>query len=267
MEIDKKIFNSLVSEWRASGIEPSDIVLIHSSLSRLFKKIIQAFNAKPSIDLILDSLTEAVTNEGTILFPLFNFDFPEKKFFDFRNTPSQMGILTEIARKKKNAIRTGHPIYSFCALGKHSREFQGIDNESGYGFDSPFAKINEMDGKIAVIGLDDQHSMTSYHYVEECNKVDYRYYKSFTGEYINENGMKIKKTYTLHVRDIKRGVITDVNRMMDYLWLKGFYVGKKPNEGYCMRTIKFKSLYRATEDIIKSGKAENYLFSISKDDR
>ena len=178
-----------------------------------------------------------------------------------------MGILTEIARKKKNVIRTGHPIYSFCALGKHSKEFQGIDNESGYGHDSPFAKINEMDGKIAVIGLDDQHSMTSYHYVEECNQVDYRYYKSFTGDYVKEDGIKIEKTYTLYVRDIKRGVKTDVNRMMDFLWLKGLYIGKKPNEGYGMRTIKFNSLYQQTENIIKSGNAKNYLFSIIKDDK
>ena len=55
--------------------------------------------------------------------------------------------------------------------------------------------------------------------------------------------------------------------MMNFLWLKGLYVGKKPNEGYGMRTIKFNSLYRETEKIIKSGDAENYLFSLSKDDR
>ena len=50
-----------------------------------------------------------------------------------------------------------------------------------------------MDGKIAVIGLDDQNSMTTYHYVEQYNQVDYRYYKSCTGDYIKEDGIQIKK--------------------------------------------------------------------------
>ena len=68
MQIEKKIFNSLVHEWRDSGIEPSDIVLIHSSLSKLFKKIIKDFNTRPPIGLILDSLIEAVTDKGTIQF-------------------------------------------------------------------------------------------------------------------------------------------------------------------------------------------------------
>ena len=55
--------------------------------------------------------------------------------------------------------------------------------------------------------------------------------------------------------------------MMDFLWFEGLYVGKKPKEGYGMRTIKFNSLYRETEKIIKSEDTENYSFSISKDDR
>ena len=80
MQTERKIFKCLVSEWRGSGIEPSDIVLIHSSLSKLFKKIIKDFNILPSIDLILDILVETATDKGTILLPLFNFDFPGEKF-------------------------------------------------------------------------------------------------------------------------------------------------------------------------------------------
>ena len=39
--------------------------------------------------------------------------------------------------------------------------------------------------------------------------------------------------------------------MMDYLWLRTLC--GKTNEGYGMRTIKFQSLYKETEYIIKSG--------------
>lgn len=175
-----------------------------------------------------------------------------------------MGALTEIGRTQKNAIRTGHPIYSFSVIGKLSHEFKGIDNKSGYGPDSPFGKLKELNGKIAVIGLSDQNSMTSYHFVEEQNLVEYRYFKDFTGTYIDKKNNKKIKTYSLFVRNLEKGVKTDVNRMMDKLWEMGAYKGDKHNEGYGMRTIKFSDLFNETDKVIKSGNAINFLYSIEK---
>lgn len=54
---------------------------------------------------------------GTLLFPSFNFEFTESVPFDIKTTPSHMGALTEAARMHSQAIRTGHPIYSFAAIG------------------------------------------------------------------------------------------------------------------------------------------------------
>ena len=175
-----------------------------------------------------------------------------------------MGALTEVARNHKNSVRTGHPIYSFSVRGKHADKFKGIDNKSGYGSDSPFAMIQQLKGRIASIGLSDQNSMTSYHYVEECNLVDYRYFKDFEGEYIDADGDKSQKTYQLFVRNIEEGVTTDVNRAMDLLWEKNLYTGDKYDEGYGMRTILFEDFFNTVDEIIKKGKAIDYLYSIQK---
>lgn len=259
-----KILDSLVQNWNKSGLKNGDLVLVHSSLKRLLLKLKSEFGEIVSPKLIYDSLITTLGKEGTLILPLYNFDFPNKKYFNINETPSQMGALTEIGRNQENVVRTGHPIYSFSVIGKLSNEFEGINNKSGYGIDSPFAKIKELNGKIAVIGLTDQNSMTSYHFVEEQNLVDYRYFKDFTGSYIDKNNNESIKTYSLYVRDLEKGVKTDVNRMMDYLWKIGAYKGDKEDEGYGMRTIEFNDLYNETDKVIKSGNAINFLYSIEK---
>lgn len=262
--MEKVIIDDLQSNWNRCGLTEGDIVLIHSSLKRLLLKLKDKYGVVVTPKIIYDSLIKTLGNEGTLILPLYNFDFLKTKYFSFNETPSQMGALTEIGRTQKNAIRTGHPIYSFSVFGRLSNEFRGIDNKSGYGSNSPFAKLKELNGKIAVIGLSDQNSMTSYHFVEEQNLVDYRYFKDFTGTYIDENKNESIKTYSLFVRDLEKGVKTDVNRMMEYLWKIGAYKGDKHDEGYGMHTIDFHDLYNETDEVIKSGNAINFLYSIEK---
>jgi len=260
----EKIIDDLVINWNRCGMKKGNTVLVHSSLKRLLLKLKDKYGEIITPKLIYDSLIKTLGDDGTLILPLYNFDFPKAKYFNFNETPSQMGALTEIGRSQKNAVRTGHPIYSFSVVGKLSNEFKGIDNKSGYGDDSPFAKLKELNGKIAVIGLSDQNSMTSYHFVEEHNLADYRYFKDFTGTYIDQNNNEQVKTYSLYVRDLEKGIKTDVNRMMDFLWKIGAYKGDKPDEGYGMRTIEMNDLFNETDKVIKSGNAINFLYSIEK---
>ena len=262
----EKIIEILKVNWKRCGIEKGDLVLVHSSLKRLLLQLKSEFGILLTPKDIYDSLLAALGKEGTLVLPLYNFDFPKKAYFNFNETRSKMGVLTEIGRKDENSVRTGHPIYSFAVVGKLSNEFKGIDNKSGYGADSPFAKIKELNGKVAIIGLTDQNSMTSYHFVEEQNLVDYRYFKNFDGTYIDENGHESERTYSLYVRDLEKGVKTDVNRMMDYLWEIGAYKGDKHDEGYGMRTILLNDFYKETEQKIKEGQAINFLYSIEKNE-
>ena len=252
----------LAKEWQESGVDAGDVLLVHSSLKRVLHIVTEEFGYSISPGEILESLLQAVGEEGTLILPLFNFNFPKAKFFDIRNTKSHMGALTEAARQYPHAVRTGHPIYSFAVLGKESDRFKNLYNYSGYGEDSPFSIIQELNGKIAVIGLSDQNSMTSYHYVEEQNQVEYRYYKEFEGEYIDWDGSQKIRVFALFVRKTERGIQTDVNRMMDRLWEKGLYSGFKPDQRFGMRTIPFNTFYEEVDSIIKKGQAHNYLYSL-----
>ncbi len=258
------VHESLADEWREAGVQDGDVLLVHSSLKRTLSRYMQ-HQIKITPQDILSSFLTAVGTSGTLLLPLFNFDFPKGVPFDIRHTPSQMGALTEAARLHPLAVRTGHPIYSFAAIGHNADQFSGIDNFSGYGGDSPFALLREMNGKIAVLDLPDQHSMTFYHYIEEVHGVDYRYHKTFTGEYTDASGRKEIRTYGLFVRDIEKAVLTHVNPMGELMWQKGLYRGFKPTEGCGLRTISARRMYEFVSDIITIVNAKNLLYCIETD--
>jgi aminoglycoside 3-N-acetyltransferase len=245
----------LAQNWHNCGINPGDIVLIHSSLKRTLKK----YNTTPQV--VMESFIEAVGPRGTVLFPLFNFDFTKGVPFDIRNTPSQMGALTEAARMHPGAVRSGHPIYSFAIIGPQAGRFS-VDNFSGYGSDSPFAILRQLDGKIAVLDLDDQNSITFYHHIEEMHEVPYRWHKKFTGLYIDAKGVTRERTYGLFVRDLDKGVLTDVNHMSEILWEKGLYRGEHPKQGIGLRTIFANPLYDVVSEVIETGRALGLLYSI-----
>jgi len=173
-----------------------------------------------------------------------------------------MGALTEAGRKYPDAARTGHPIYSFSVIGHYAKNFEDIDNESGYSEESPFGILKRLNGKIGSLDLEDQHSMTFYHHIEEVKRVDYRYFKSFTGDYTDRDGFTKQKTYKLYVRDIERGVKTDVNPAGELLWNAGLYKGFRPNQGPGLRLINAKDMFCFIEKIIDAKTALGTLYSI-----
>jgi aminoglycoside 3-N-acetyltransferase len=252
----------LADEWRKAGVEAGDVLLLHSSISRTLRRMRELGLENPDPALILNSFLVAIGGDGTLLLPLFNFDFTKGVPFDIRSTPSQMGALTEVGRLREDAVRTGHPIYSFAILGRKAEDFRGLINLSGYGADSPFGKLHKMGGKIAVLDLPDQNSQTFYHYVEESLNVPYRYRKSFTAVYLGEDGYAGPRTFELFVRDVENGVLTHVDPMGELLWERGLYRGERPKHGGGLRTISASAMYEMTEDVIIGGRAKGLLYDI-----
>ncbi len=251
----------LTADWNGAGIEQGDTVLVHSSLKDTIRRYLRK-KVRLDAETLLKSFLNAVGSEGTLLLPLFNFDFTKESPFDIRSTPSQMGALTEAARLDPRSVRTGHPIYSFAVIGKNARKFDGVDNKSGYGPDSPFGILRQLNGKIAVLSLPDQNSMTFYHHVEEMHSVSYRYLKHFTGQYTDNRGTTQQKTYSLFVRDVERGVLTHVDPTGELMWEAGLYSGHRPNRGCGLRVVSAVSMYEFVSDIITSGRAEGLLYRV-----
>jgi aminoglycoside 3-N-acetyltransferase len=251
----------LVAEWHACGLLPGDTVLVHSSIKPTLKRLASA-GTEISPETLLQSFLAAVGPTGTLLLPLFNFDFTRGVPFDLRSTPSQMGVLSEVARRFPGVVRTGHPIYSFAVLGAQAERFRGVVNFSGYGADSPFAILRGLDGKVAVLDLTDQNSMTFYHHVEEMHEVPYRFHKVFRAPYVDAERQTNERNFGLFVRNLELRVETDVDRMGERLWQLGLYSGQRPGAGCGLRVISARALYDATSDVIEAGRAKDFLYSI-----
>lgn len=251
----------LAKRWARAGIEKGDTVLLHSNILRTLV-LLKREGFKPSAELLLESFRAALGNEGTLLVPLFNFEFTSGTDFDIRYTPSHMGALTEVARKHPEAVRTGHPIYSFCAIGKQSHLFKGVDNYSGYGADSPFGMIRQLNGKIAVLDIEENGSMTFHHHVEEMMSVPYRYSKEFKGKYIDTNGETSVRGYAIYVRNLEQKVETCLNPLGEKLWAENIYKGDRPHEGTGLRVCYANDVFHFVEHIIATGKALGNLYKI-----
>jgi len=199
-------FDNLIASFQAIGLQPGDILLVHSSY-----KSFGGVEGGPQT--VIDALLAVLGNEGTLIMPTFNFDFCKGEPWNVRTTPSHMGAITNMVREHPEAKRVFHPIYSFAILGKHAEFLTKERYKSSYGANSLFAKLRELDGKIMVIGLIYNDSMTFFHHIEEMEGVDYRYMKSFTEMVTDEDGTTYEDTFTMLVRDIDQGVHTRVDPM------------------------------------------------------
>lgn len=261
--MNKEVVNELSDNWLKSGLEKNDTVLVHSSLSSFFKK----YNSRGT-DLtpgdILQSLMNAVGENGTLIFPVYNFEFTKGIPFDINKSRSETGILTETARTHPAFVRTGHPMFSFTAAGYHKNKFEDLDNFSAFGKDSPFAVLTELEGKIAAIDVAGEFCMTYYHFVEESENAPNRSHKLFKGEYIDKNGNKSQREYNVYSRRTESGVETDVKPMEELLWAKGLYKGDRPLEGTGMHVIKAKTVYEEASKLIREGKSLGMLYRLNK---
>jgi len=254
----------LSNDWKDSGICLGDTLLLHSDLRRLIYNYSKR-GLLITLSEILDSFKETLGEEGTLILPTFNFNFIHGHTFDIINTNSETGLLSEFARKLNIGIRTNHPVYSFYVIGRHEKLFKSLNNVCAYCEYSPFGLLKKLNGKIAVLGLDDQNCMTFYHHIEEMNRVNYRYSKEFSGTVIYENRLTLQKTISIYVRNLDKGVVTNLNPAGELLWKNGLYHGFRPSEGTGMRVINAQEMFDfVTTEIIQKNKAEGLLYRIEK---
>jgi aminoglycoside 3-N-acetyltransferase len=199
-------FEQLLDGFRSLGVTEGDTLLVHSS----YKSFGEVDGGPATVNRALEA---ALGVEGTLIMPTFNFDFNKGSPWDVRTTPSKMGVLTELVRKDPRAKRVFHPFYSFAILGRHAGMLGSLRYKSAYERDSVFGKLRDLDGKIMVIGLSYNNSMTFFHHIEQMEGVDYRFLKQFTGEVTDENGNTYTDSFEMLVRDVGKGVMTMVDPM------------------------------------------------------
>lgn len=101
----------LVSRFKAIGIKKGMDLQVHSSL-----KSIGPVEGGP--DTIIDALLEVLGPEGTLMMSTVSGNVnPGQPVFHVDHTPSTVGYLSNVFRKREGAVRSMHPVHSIVALG------------------------------------------------------------------------------------------------------------------------------------------------------
>lgn len=154
---------SLKRDLQNLGLREDDLLLIHSSLKSVGE-------VEGRADGILSALEEYLS-KGLLVLPTLTYATVNDKqpVFSVRDTPSCVGTLTEIFRKRPGVYRSLHPTHSVAAKGARAAEFvAGHENfDSPAHRDSPWGRIYTWGGKIMFLGTGQINSNTFLHGVEE----------------------------------------------------------------------------------------------------
>lgn len=171
---------SLVQDFKALGINQGDILLVHSSMSRLGWVCGGA-------QAVITALLNAVGRDGTIVMPAHSADlsdpaewenppvpsdwipiiYEQLPAFDPQLTPTRgMGQIAELFRTIPNTLRSDHPQGSFCANGKHAKEItEKHPLTPQFGIDSPLGTLYKLRANVLLLGTG-YDSCTSFHLAE-----------------------------------------------------------------------------------------------------
>ena len=157
---------ALLSALRRLGVASGDAVMLHSAFNR-------SHGFRGSIEQLTNVFIDAVGPEGHLLmvslpYRSSSFAYVSKvRSFDVRKTPSMMGMVSEMFRRRPEVLRSLHPTHPVLVRGRRAREF--IDGHPDCrhpcGPGSPFDKLAAEDGRVVFfnVGFD---MYTFFHYLE-----------------------------------------------------------------------------------------------------
>ncbi len=235
-------------------ISSGSTVFISSDISRLAFEALENnidFNVNEFIDIIQDK----IGNEGTLLFPVYNWDFCHGIPFNYNKTVGKTGLLGNAALKREDFKRTKNALYSFAVWGKDKDFLCSLDPVISLGRNTVFEYLHRNNAINVVLDVAFSDHYTICHYVEQLLGVPYRYNKYFKSDYIDEHGNVSRKTYSMSVRYLE----LDVQGNADALYDEFLKHGAAYEEKIGRHTISYidiaKSIPLIEKDILENNAA------------
>lgn len=150
----------------------TEIVMVHCSLNDL-----QPTYTGDVKDL-MDALIDLCRPDRTLAMPAFVFEgfegepvgaASQRPVFDVQRQPSEMGVLSEVFRRRKGVRRSLHPVASVCALGPLADELTADHHlaSTTFGEGTPFARMAEWRTAIVGVGIEYFRCLAQVHAAED----------------------------------------------------------------------------------------------------
>ncbi|NLK22206.1 MAG: AAC(3) family N-acetyltransferase [Epulopiscium sp.] len=153
---------SLLKDLENLRIDKKGVLLVHSSMKSIG-------DVKGGADTVLDALSEYM-KDGLLILPTHTWSYintNNPKFY-VETSPSCVGILPEIFRKRPGVIRSLHPTHSIAALGRDAKEFVSGEeqHDTPCARQSVWGRLYDKKATIMLLGVDLKKN-TFIHSVEE----------------------------------------------------------------------------------------------------
>lgn len=171
--------HDIVAGLRDIGIEPGDLLQVHSSLS--------AFGyIEGGPDAVIDAVLEAVAPDGTVMMPSFNHGRAD--VFDINESACTNGIIPDTFWRRPEARRSMHPTHPYAAIGPIA-EFLMSEHLELLTFDArcPLGKLAQLGGYILLLGCG-MRANTAAHVAETMARVHCLGYRQMPRKIKNERG-------------------------------------------------------------------------------
>jgi aminoglycoside 3-N-acetyltransferase len=198
---------SLSHDLKRLGLARGDIVIVHSSLSKIGWVVGAGVT-------VISALMDTVTTEGTIVMPAHTTGNGDPENWNYPSVPKEwwqtirdnmppfiphitptrnLGRIPEIFRTIPGVVRSSHPQVSFSAWGKEATTIvESHELVDGLGRGSPLQRLYDLDGRILLLGVDHE-SNTSLHLAESLTKTAAP--RKMTGAAFLERGARVWKNW------------------------------------------------------------------------
>jgi aminoglycoside 3-N-acetyltransferase len=152
---------------RSVGVDRGDMVMFHSSLSSMG-------HVSGGANTVIEGFLQAVGPEGTVAVPTLWWNGTQDLAdWDYENSPSYPGIITEVFRQRPDSVRSNSPTHSVSAIGPRAVELTADHGQWGlrpcmfgdaaFAAASPWERLYQWDAHYAFLGVDFTVNTMAHH--------------------------------------------------------------------------------------------------------
>ena len=180
------------------GLKKGDTILICPQLYTL-GKLQDVESNQEYYKIFFDTIKSIVVDKGTMCINSYSFQTARHgENFYLEKTKCTSGEFSEFIRNMTGSLRSMHPSFSVCAMGKNKKKICSNNSNTDYGYDSPFDKMLKLNAKVLNLGMEPGYNPFQ-HVAEFLYGVPYRYNKLLNIKCFKK-GKKVKKHFFSFVR-------------------------------------------------------------------
>ena len=197
------------------GVKKNDLIFINPEIYRL-GYFYNNENNKSIYEEFFNNIIKLIGMNGTICVNTYTFDtLKYNKKFLYESSKCTSGGFSEFILKQKNVIRSDHPVFSVAAIGKYAKKICNNNSSHNFGYNSPYQKFCNLNGKVLNIGMDPWKSPYN-HVAEYMIGVPYYYNKLTEVKYFKKKKLKYYK-FSSFVRYLDFNLIWDYEKLKNKL--------------------------------------------------